>query len=116
MTLLAAIFVLAIGRQSAAPAQPPRIPPFSSDIAAFKAQDAQTPPAKGQILFIGSSSFTRWTDVQSYFPTHPILNRAFGGSTLPDVIRYVNDIVFPYQPKQVVLYCGENDFASDPKL
>jgi lysophospholipase L1-like esterase len=24
----------------------------------------------------------------------------------------VDDIVFPYQPKQVVIYCGENDIAS----
>jgi len=90
--------------------------PYARDIAAFKAEDRKNPPAKGQILFIGSSSFTRWTDVQTYFPDFQILNRAFGGSTLPDVIRYVDDVVFPYQPKQVVIYCGENDFASDPKL
>jgi lysophospholipase L1-like esterase len=31
---------------------------------------------------------------------------------LLDEIRYVDDIVFPYQPKQIIIYCGENDLAS----
>ena len=50
--------------------------------------------------------------MQDYFPGHTIVNRAFGGSTLTDVIRYANDVIFPYQPKQIVIYCGENDIAS----
>jgi len=86
-------------------------PPFYNDIQKFKQMDsAQFPPANA-ILFVGSSSFTKWTDVQSYFPQHIIINRGFGGSELKDVIRYENDVIFPYQPKQVVIYCGENDFA-----
>lgn len=87
-------------------------PAFWDDIQAFKKKDSISFPPKKGILFIGSSSFTRWQDVQDYFPRHTIINRGFGGSTLPDVIRYVPDIVFPYQPKQVVIYCGENDLAS----
>lgn len=90
--------------------------PFSKDIAAFKEADRLAPPAKGQILFVGSSSFTRWTNVATAFPHHRILNRGFGGSTLLDVTRYLDDVVFPYRPSQVVLYCGENDFATDQNL
>lgn len=90
--------------------------PFAREIAAFKEADRKNPPAKGQILFVGSSSFTRWTDVSNYFPGRKILNRAFGGSSLPDVIRYADDVIFPYNPKQIVIYCGENDLAGDPKL
>ena len=86
--------------------------PFANDIAAFKKQDAVAMPPKNAILFVGSSSFTKWKDVQEYFPKHVILNRGFGGSTLPDVIRYEKDIIFPYQPRQIVIYCGENDVAS----
>jgi len=86
--------------------------PFWNDIRVFKKQDSISFPPKNAILFIGSSSFTKWTDVQDYFPGYPILNRGFGGSTLPDVIHYAGDIIFPYQPKQVVIYCGENDLAS----
>jgi len=88
-------------------------PAFYNDIQAFKKQDSIKPPPQHAILFVGSSSFTKWTDVQSYFPTYTIINRGFGGSSLPDVIRYANDIIFPYHPKQIVIYCGENDFAGD---
>jgi lysophospholipase L1-like esterase len=87
-------------------------PPFYGDIRAFKKQDSISFPPRQAILFIGSSSFTMWKDVQAWFPGHTIINRGFGGSTLQDQLRYVNDIVFPYQPKQIFIYCGENDLAS----
>jgi lysophospholipase L1-like esterase len=85
-------------------------PRFFEEIQQFKKKDSASFPRANAILFVGSSSFTKWTDVQSYFPDYPIINRGFGGSTLPDVIRYANDIIFPYHPRQVVIYCGENDF------
>ncbi|MBK7290262.1 MAG: G-D-S-L family lipolytic protein [Chitinophagaceae bacterium] len=86
--------------------------PFSNEIATFKKQDAVSFPEKQEILFVGSSSFRMWKDVQTAFPNHTIINRGFGGSSLPDVIRYADEIIFPYQPKQIVIYCGENDIAS----
>lgn len=86
--------------------------PFQKDIAAFKKKDSQQMPAANSILFVGSSSFTKWTDVQDYFPGYPIVNRGFGGSTLVDVIRYANDVIIPYHPKQIIIYCGENDIAA----
>lgn len=86
--------------------------PFANEIASFKKNDSFNFPPSHEILFVGSSSFTKWTDVQDYFPSFPIINRGFGGSTLPDVIFYANDIIFPYQPRQIVIYCGENDIAS----
>ena len=86
--------------------------PFANEIANFKKKDAALFPPSNAILFVGSSSFTKWTDVQNYFPNSTIINRGFGGSTLVDVIRYEQDIIFPYHPKQIVIYCGENDVAS----
>ena len=87
-------------------------PAFWDDIQAFKKQDSLHFPGTNKILFVGSSSFTRWTDVQTYFPSYPIINRGFGGSTLVDQIRYVKEVVYPYKPKQIVIYCGENDLAA----
>lgn len=85
--------------------------PFYKEVQTFKRLDSlQTPPKKA-ILFIGSSTFTNWKDVQTYFPNHVIINRGFGGSSLPNVIYYANDVIFPYYPKQIVIYCGENDFT-----
>jgi len=89
--------------------EPP--PPLWEDIQEFKKQDSVSFPPKNAILFIGSSSFTLWTDVQDYFSGYTIINRGFGSSTLADQIRYADDIIFPYQPKQIVIYCGENDLA-----
>jgi len=87
-------------------------PPFWNDIQNFKKQDSISPPPQNAILLIGSSSFTMWKDVQDHFPGYTIVNRGFGGSTLLDQIRYADEIIFPYQPKQIVIYCGENDLAS----
>jgi Lysophospholipase L1 and related esterases len=89
--------------------------PFKKEIEDFKKQDSIKMPPKNAILFTGSSSFRLWSDVQEQFPGYTIINRGFGGSTIPDVIRYANDIIFPYKPKQVVIYCGDNDLAARDK-
>jgi lysophospholipase L1-like esterase len=96
-------------------AQPARSS-YWEDIQRFKKQDSISFPAAGKILFVGSSSFTRWTDVQEYFPGYTIINRGFGGSTLKDVRFYEKDIIFPYLPKQIIMYCGENDIANDSSV
>ena len=88
------------------------VPPFWVEIQAFKKGDSVQPPPKHAILFVGSSSFQKWTDVQAYFPNDTIINRGFGGSSLPDLIRYADAVIVPYQPKQVVIYCGDNDLAA----
>lgn len=104
------VFLASVGaRFSNASAQ---TSPFFEDIQVFKKQDSVSFPPANAILFIGSSSFTMWQDVNAYFPGYKIINRAFGGSTLVDQIRYVKEVVFPYKPKQVIIYCGENDLAA----
>jgi lysophospholipase L1-like esterase len=90
--------------------------PFYSEIQSFKKQDSTNFPPKHAILFLGSSSFRKWEDVQKYFPDYTIINRGFGGSTIPDAIRYADDIIFPYQPKQILIYEGDNDLASSDKI
>lgn len=90
--------------------------PFYNDIQAFKKEDSLKTPIKNPVLFIGSSSFTKWTRLQQDFPTIPILNRAFGGSTLLDVIRFQNEVIFKYQARKIVIYCGENDLASSETI
>jgi lysophospholipase L1-like esterase len=95
---------------------PAKDPPFTKEIQGFKASDEKNPPKPGQILFIGSSTFTNWKNVNDYFPGKGILNRAFGGSTLLDLIRYEKELLTPYKPRQIVIYCGENDLAGNPKL
>ncbi|KQM57369.1 GDSL-type esterase/lipase family protein [Chryseobacterium sp. Leaf201] len=91
-------------------------PMFWQDIQNFKKTDQETAPPKDAILLVGSSSFTKWTDVDRYFPGKTIINRGFGGSRLTDLNDYADDLLNPYQPKQIIVYCGENDFADNDKL
>lgn len=91
-------------------------PMYWQDIQNFKKLDQENPPPKDAILLIGSSSFTKWTDVASYFPDKTIINRGFGGSRLTDLNDYAADLLNPYQPKQIIVYCGENDFADNKDL
>ncbi|MEO7833720.1 MAG: G-D-S-L family lipolytic protein, partial [Ginsengibacter sp.] len=90
--------------------------PFYSEIQQFKTQDSIDFPPKHAILFLGSSSFRKWEDVQKYFPGYKIINRGFGGSTFPDAIYYADEIIFPYEPKQVIIYEGDNDLASSGNI
>lgn len=87
-------------------------PPFAAEIAAFEARDALKMPAKGGVLFLGSSSIRMWTDLGRDFPGRNVINRGFGGSTIPDSVRYADRIVIPYAPKTIVFYAGDNDLEA----
>lgn len=82
---------------------------WEKEIAAFEKADAAKPPAKGSILFIGSSSIRLWKTLAQDFPEHKVLNRGFGGSQIEDSIAFVDRIVFPYEPGMIVMYAGGND-------
>jgi lysophospholipase L1-like esterase len=90
--------------------------PFWDEIKAFLTQDSIQKPQDGMILFIGSSSFRLWKTAKEDFHNPNIVNRAFGGATLPDVINYQDDVVLKYNPKKIFIYCGENDIASSEKV
>jgi lysophospholipase L1-like esterase len=94
-------------------AQPKR---FEDEIKAFRIQDSIQKPQDGMILFIGSSSFRLWKTAKEDFHNPTILNRAFGGATLEDVIYYQDDVVLKYNPKKIFIYCGENDIASSENV
>ena len=50
-----------------------------------------------------------WSNLAEAFPGHRVVNRGFGGSNLPAVLRYAPRIVLPHRPATVVLYAGDND-------
>src|SRR4051794_25477624 len=81
---------------------------FQKDILKFKQQDSISFPPKNAILFVGSSSFTKWQDVQSYFPGYKIINRGFGGFVFPGVVSYSTQNIIPYYSKQGVVFFWGN--------
>jgi len=87
--------------------------PFDNEIRDFKHQDSLKFPPKNGILFIGSSSIRKWTDLESRFPNEPIIRRGVGGCELWQIVDYYTPyILFPYQPRKIFIYAGENDVAA----
>ena len=56
------------------------------------------------MLFVGSSSIVFWETSLS-FPGYPVINRGFGGASLPEVIHYYDDVIKTHAPSVVVVYC-----------
>ena len=82
---------------------------WQSAMDTFAKQDSVNAPAKGGIVFVGSSSIVRWKSLAQDFPEHKVVNRGFGGSELFDSVNYFDRAVLPYQPRLIVLYAGGND-------
>lgn len=89
---------------------------FEKQIRKFEVQDSISRPEEGKILFVGSSSIRGWYDLVKDMAPLPVTQRGFGGSTLPEVIHFAPRIIYPYKPKAIVLYCGENDMTLDYSL
>ena len=103
-----ALVLLTIGLVSTATAQRAGDPSRWEDtIARFDADAASRP--KGAIVLTGSSSFARWRTMEEDLAPLTVVPRGFGGSTMADVLHYVDRLVKPYQPRAVVIYEGDND-------
>ena len=111
--LLTFLFFLGI---LTATAQTPSKIPFQNEIDVFIKKDSIAMPAANSILFVGSSSFNYWKDISTYFPGYPIINRGFGGSSLTDIIYFNQETILKYKPKQIYIYCGENDIAASDTI
>ena len=83
---------------------------WDAEIAAFAERDAKTPPPKGGLLFVGSSTIRMW-DLETSWPGEEVLNNGFGGSTLPDAIYHFEALVATSEPRAVILYSGDNDLS-----
>ena len=81
------------------------------EILAFEASDRAARPATGGIVFVGSSSIRLWRTLASDFPGLPVLNRGFGGSTMPEAIHYLPRLVLVHRPRTIVVYEGDNDLT-----
>jgi hypothetical protein len=87
--------------------------PFDNEIRAFKHQDSINFPKKDGILFIGSSSIRLWSDLEQRFADKPIIKRGVGGCELWQLVDYYTPyILFPYHPRKIFIYAGENDIAA----
>lgn len=84
-------------------------PRFASEIQAFAAADKANPPAPCQVVFVGSSTIHFWDTLGADMAPIKVINRGFGGSTMPDANQYFDETVGRYRPKLIVYYEGDND-------
>jgi lysophospholipase L1-like esterase len=111
--IIAAVFSLFVTTAFSQTAQTPNPkPPFWDDVQTIKKYDGMFAAPQHPIVFTGSSSIRKWDDVEYTFAEYTALNRGIGGAVTNDIIRYLNDLVFKYQPKQIVIYVGENDLVA----
>ena len=85
---------------------------WEKSIEAFETKDAESPPPKDAVLFVGSSSIVFWRSLAEDFAPIPVINRGFGGSQMNHLNYYRNRIVDKYKPKIIVVYEGDNDIAA----
>jgi lysophospholipase L1-like esterase len=84
---------------------------FWDDVQTIKKFDRIYKPTDNPIVFVGSSSIRLWNDAEQVFARYNVLNRGLGGTVVTDIIHYADQLIFDYQPRQVVIYVGENDLG-----
>lgn len=69
---------------------------------------------KNKIIFYGSSTMYFWGPYlkENFYPL-PVIGHGFGGSTFPEMIFFSPRLLYPFNPKIIVLYC-ENDLFNLP--
>lgn len=101
-----AILLLVVARAGAQVPVP--VDRWTKALADFDAADRATPPTPGDVLFLGSSTIVNW-DTSKAFPGLRTINRGVWGSTLTDAVHRIDRLVFPYAPRLIVIYAGDND-------
>lgn len=86
---------------------------FELEIQKFEVADNAQMPPNGAVLFVGSSSIRLWSTLEKDFAPLPVINRGFGGSTIPEVMYYAKRIIYKYRPGVIVFYGGENDIIEN---
>ena len=91
---------------------------WEKEIAGYEQADRTSPPPKGGLLFIGSSTIRLWKTLATDFPQQGVINRGFGGSQIVDSTHFAERIIFPYAPRMIFLRAGGNDIhaGKSPEL
>ncbi|HEY7089757.1 MAG TPA: GDSL-type esterase/lipase family protein, partial [Tepidisphaeraceae bacterium] len=113
--LIGSFCVTSLAQMVAAPAAPTTQPKahdfakWEKEISAYEAADKTSPPPKGGLVFTGSSTIRRWATMADDLKGYQVLNRGFGGSEILDATHFADRIIFPYEPKMVLIRAGGND-------
>ena len=93
----------------------PGVLSWEKDIKAFEELDKEQSDPQGAILFTGSSSIRLWDNIHEDMKPYEVIQRGYGGAHFTDFAVYSNRIIYPHNPKAVVIFVanditgGEND-------
>lgn len=84
---------------------------YEEEVRAIERAHGLNPPPFGATVFYGSSSLRLWSTLEEDLAPWPVVNRAFGGSTLAACVYFFERLVPPCAPGSLVLYAGDNDLG-----
>ncbi len=64
------------------------------------------------IIFYGASNFRLWKEMENDLKGFKVQNHGFGGSTDKMLVKYADEILYPYHPDIVFLQTGSNDYVN----
>jgi len=90
--------------------RPAAVEHWGSEIAKLEAKDRAETHPQHSILFVGSSSIRRWTDIAADVAPYSPIQRGYGGAKWSDVAVFVERLIWPHQFRAVVFFVG-NDIS-----
>ena len=81
---------------------------WEDDIEKLEALDKSQADPADAILFIGSSSIRRWTDLADDMAPFPTIRRGYGGAKYSDLAIYADRLIRPHHYRALVIFVGND--------
>ena len=82
---------------------------LKSTIDEFKSNRENGHYGHPDVILVGSSSFRAYKGFEKDYEGLNAINLGFGGSLLSDILYFFDELIVPYDPKQIIVYEGDND-------
>ena len=83
---------------------------WEGEIAKLEAKDKEETHPDNSILFLGSSSIRRWTEISTDMAPYHAIERGYGGAKWSDVAVYAERLITPHKFRAAVFFVG-NDIS-----
>ena len=88
---------------------------YEDEVRSLELVQREHPAPSNSVVFYGSSSFRLWDTLEQDFSGAPVVNRAFGGSTLAACVFFFERLIPPCRPGALIFYAGDNDLGDGIK-